>query len=858
MGMLRVLLASLGLVHAASVCDLPAFQAIPMTTLGTGPLTMKAITNGTDSCFQVSVPASASVAWASIAIASSPKMVTSPIGNVVIYDANAPAPQLYEMLSYKKAGTVLATDQSPVVAKAASVVNGAMTFIFERSNGVKIASDVAIVPDAYSTINWAYGLTKWPSMHEGRGSAQVAIKAAAASVCESPAFAAAPLATLGSGPMQIKALTDGTDTCFEVSMPASTPASWIAIAIASSSAMVTSPIGNTVIYDSTAKAPQLYEMMSYKKAGTVLAKDQSPLNVVSASAVNGALTYTFLRPNAVKIASDVAVLPDAYNIINWAYGTAQWPSMHQGRGSANVVVKSVTASNAGGNSLPTIDNASASLRVITYTDVITAVAFMVMLLLGVIVTHVGRWHILNHSSVCAPPTSGYCMGFRTTLADLKLGECIVLIVYLLTLCVVSFSVHVKFANALPGQSLVLVTGHLGLVNLMLILLPVARGQHWEIVFGISHERILKFHKGLGRSFVLLCALHFALSLNQGGSATYAEPYGTQEAIPLYGFVSFIAFASMGLLAFEKLRRQYYEVFYWHHRASAVVGLVFAVLHAPAILIAMLFPLVVYVLNSLWRFAAYFASHAATLETHSDGTTVITLASTLKTAKYAQTMNTCAFFYLNIPTLSGVQWHPFSAIATPDGSSIGFCVKALSKGSFVDAVHVRARGALEVDPALAHIRVRVEGPYGKASVLLHQYDVVVLVAGGIGVTPMLNIINQDRHKRLSKPTQRLVFHWIVREPHQLLCADPLMYPLPSHVESHFVVTSASASGGILNMAGESVAYSSEKPRMDEIINRERYSRRRVCILACGPLGLVKDAQIQADACGFDFHKEVFLF
>ncbi|OQS00998.1 transmembrane protein [Achlya hypogyna] len=860
MAILRVLLASVGLVNAVSVCDLQAFAAQPLVALGSGPMTMKSITNGTDSCFQVSVPASASASWVSIAIASAATMVTSPIGNVVIYDTTATAPQLYEIQSYKKTGTVLAKDQSPVMVKAASTVNGATTYTFERSNAMKIPSDVAIVPDAYNIINWAYGSAKWPSMHEGRGSAKVAIKTAAiaTSVCDLPAFAALPLTTLGAGPMQIKALTDGTDSCFQVTVPASASASWAAVAIASSSAMVTSPVGNTVLFDSTTAKAQLYEIQSYKKTGTVLANDQSPIAVTAAAATNGALTYTFLRANAVKAATDVAVVPDAYNTINWAYGTSKWPSMHQGRGSANIVIKSVAASTTGGSDLPTIDNSAVSLRVITYTDVITAVAFFVILLLGIVVTHIGQWHILNHSAVCSPPTSaGKLAALQQTFADLKLGECIVLIVYLLALCVVSFSVHVKFANAAPGQSFVLVTGHLGLVNLMLILLPVARGHHWEVIFGIGHERILKFHKWLGRSFVLLTALHLVLSLNQGGSATYAQPYGTQEAIPLYGFISFLCFASMGLMAFEGLRRRCYEVFYWHHRAAAIAGLVFAVLHAPAILVAMIFPLSVYALNSIWRFTAYFRGHNATLATHRDGTTVVSLEPSLRTAKWAATMNTCAFFYVNIPTVSGVQWHPFSAIATLDGGSIGFCIKALAKGTFVDKVHAHARAALEMDPAWGNVKVRVEGPYGKAAVILQHYDVVVLVAGGIGVTPMLNIINQDRHRRVLNEKQQMVLHWIVREPQDLLCADPLMYPLPSSLESHFVVTKATASGGILNMAGESVGYTNEKPRMDMIINRERFGRRKVCVLACGPAGLVRDVHVQADACGFDFHKERLL-
>ncbi|OQR90986.1 transmembrane protein [Thraustotheca clavata] len=816
---------------------------------GTFPIALKALTNGSHSCFQVSVPSSASASWVAIAIASSGSMVTSPVGNSVIYDTSAQKPQLYEIQTYKKDGTMLAKDQSPIVIHSASTSNGAVAFTFERANAVVIASDVAITPDAYSIINWAYGTSKWPSMHEARGSSKVGIKTAVetSSLCDLPAFQSMVLTTLGNGPMQIKSLTDGTNTCFEVNIPASASASWMAISIASSSKMVTNPIGNTVLYDNTAKAPQLYEIQTYKKDGTVLAKNQSTLTIKAASSTNGALAFTFMRSNKVMIASDVAIMPDAYNTINWAYGSSKWPSMHEGRGSANVVIKTFSASTNGSlPNLPNVDNSDDSQRIITYTEVITAAAFLLIIILGLIVTHVGQWHILNHSTVCLPPKkNSWYSGIQQSLADIKLGECIVFIIYLIALCAVSFSVHLKFSTALPLQSFVLVSGHLGLVNLMLILLPVARGRHWELFFGISHERILKFHRALGRVFILLVTIHLVLCLYKGGSVLYNKPYGTQQAVPLYGFIAFIAFASMGLMAFGPIRRKCYEVFYYYHRFTAIVGIVFAVLHAPSIFIAMVFPVAVYVINSLWRFGSLFNSHHGTLTTHSDGTTIITLASTQKTQKWAQTMNPCAFFFVNVPCVSRVEWHPFSAIANAEGTSISFCTKAQYNNGFVDKLHFKAQSGRHIDPSSSvDVQVRLEGPYGKSSVLLFQYDICVLVAGGIGITPMLNIINQMRQNQ-SKPLQKLVLHWIVREPKDLLCADPLMYPLPVHVETHFVVTKAQASGGIINMAGESVAYTSVKPVMDEIINRERFPRRRVCILSCGPAGLVRDVQIQAD-------------
>jgi len=58
---------------------------------------------------------------------------------------------------------------------------------------------------------------------------------------------------------------------------------------------------------------------------------------------------------------------------------------------------------------------------------------------------------------------------------------------------------------------------------------------------------------------------------------------------------------------------------------------------------------------------------------------------------------------------------------------------------------------------------IEGPYGSVSLPLHYYQHVVLISGGIGITPMQSVFNELIHEmRDGRKIKFLHFVWTVRE------------------------------------------------------------------------------------------------
>ena len=110
--------------------------------------------------------------------------------------------------------------------------------------------------------------------------------------------------------------------------------------------------------------------------------------------------------------------------------------------------------------------------------------------------------------------------------------------------------------------------------------------------------------------------------------------------------------------------------------------------------------------------------------------------------------------MRVGRISDLEWHPFTLSGAPSDRRITFDIKAMgAEGTFA----ARLRRLAEDRVALESLDVAVEGPYGCAP-LYTQYDAVLLVAGGIGVTPC-HAIFRELYIRHDGPAVTLL--WVAR-------------------------------------------------------------------------------------------------
>jgi predicted ferric reductase len=136
-----------------------------------------------------------------------------------------------------------------------------------------------------------------------------------------------------------------------------------------------------------------------------------------------------------------------------------------------------------------------------------------------------------------------------------------------------------------------------------------------------------------------------------------------------------------------------------------------------------------------------------------------------------------YAFINIPEISSLQWHPFSIASSPlDGAST-FMIKNMAPGSgqFTDALYQlaqtqrRRHGSADVkaprENNVEPLVVNVDGPYGNTIFETARYDTVVLVAGGIGITPLHGVLRFLHQLAVAGvgPVRRVHLVWSVRNP-----------------------------------------------------------------------------------------------
>ncbi|XP_040382481.1 respiratory burst oxidase homolog protein E [Oryza brachyantha] len=168
-----------------------------------------------------------------------------------------------------------------------------------------------------------------------------------------------------------------------------------------------------------------------------------------------------------------------------------------------------------------------------------------------------------------------------------------------------------------------------------------------------------------------------------------------------------------------------------------------------------------------------------------------------------------YIFLQCPTISPFEWHPFSITSAPGDDCISVHIQSRGdwtqelkrifvENYFAPSVPRRASfGALGMAEQKSPPRLLVDGPYGAPAQDFRNYDVLLLVGLGIGATPFISILRDllnnikladelmdlametsrsddsansfsvstasSNNKRRAYRTSRAHFYWVTREP-----------------------------------------------------------------------------------------------
>jgi len=221
----------------------------------------------------------------------------------------------------------------------------------------------------------------------------------------------------------------------------------------------------------------------------------------------------------------------------------------------------------------------------------------------------------------------------------------------------------------------------------------------------------------------------------------------------------------------------------------------------------------------------------------------------------------SYAFINVPGVSWFQWHPFSISSRSGSGNFTFHIKNMGPGTFTGALH-EYFAAKKTDA-----RVNIDGPYGRSAVRFEEYESVLLLAGGVGVTPMAAILDDlyEKCKGGHKPPklERVTFCWSVQTKDTIVWMEDIIKKIQANPSPVTGVT-FDVQVFVTRSKEESPLFKAGRPKIPAIFDSAARPKEgagkewHVGVLACGPEPMVVECQKQAMVVGYDFHKEIFAF
>ena len=170
--------------------------------------------------------------------------------------------------------------------------------------------------------------------------------------------------------------------------------------------------------------------------------------------------------------------------------------------------------------------------------------------------------------------------YYLTEGHVSIGSVTASVVYVAACLIITGSSFLaeKNMNASVDQAMLIASGQFSMLNFWLALLPSSKTSLFSKLIGIPFERRIKYHKAIVSLAMISGLVHVILNNKINRHIFYSyEEYGSAEAIPIYGLISYILFSAMTLLAFEPIRRASYELFMVFHYLY-VPAIAFLILH----------------------------------------------------------------------------------------------------------------------------------------------------------------------------------------------------------------------------------------------------------------------------------------
>jgi predicted ferric reductase len=363
-----------------------------------------------------------------------------------------------------------------------------------------------------------------------------------------------------------------------------------------------------------------------------------------------------------------------------------------------------------------------------------------------------------------------------SVGDMTVGEILLFVLFIVINLIFLLS---QFpTDATGAETLSKRCAYLALANAAFVFPLATRNSVFLKLIGIPFERLIRFHRWVGRTIYFLITFHgtFQIQQSYGISNSVSKAlFGTSTN--QWGFLAYLSLLIIIFTSHSVVRRYAFELFYWSH-FSFIFFIIFGNLHQPEFLLFTVIGMSLYIVDRLTRFIFGFGTiNVIGMEAIQAGVTKIIF-------EFKDYYESGQYMFINLsnlnPPVSLIAWHPISFSSSPSVMDDGVHYASIHmkiQGGFSRQLYARAQDGAQYSQA--PLRMRIDGPYGKPSLDFMQYRTVVLVSGGIGVTPMMSILRELVDRQVANmpiATQAIYFLWVIPDIGNLNLLNFLLYNL----------------------------------------------------------------------------------
>ncbi|KAL1549835.1 ferric-chelate reductase (NADH) [Salvia divinorum] len=282
----------------------------------------------------------------------------------------------------------------------------------------------------------------------------------------------------------------------------------------------------------------------------------------------------------------------------------------------------------------------------------------------------------------------------------------------------------------------IVTGVTGNLCLTFLFYPVTRGSSILPMLGLTSEGSIKYHIWLGHLAMALFTIHGSIYFIYWiitHRLSEALKWGDNYVSNIAGEISLLFGLGLWITSHPKIRRRMFDLFLYTHYLY-IFFMIFFILHIGIGFACIMLPgFYLFLMDRYLRFLqSRNRARLVSARLLSCNTIELSFAKTR-----GLSYNPTSTIFINVPSISKLQWHPFTIISNSNLEPQKLSVLIKCEGNWTRSLY----DLLSSPSPLHRLGVAVEGPYGPASTHFLRHNMLVMISGGSGITPFISIIRE---------------------------------------------------------------------------------------------------------------------